>query len=385
MKKPTLPALLILSATLAFAAWWVWVRPLPEAAPLAPTITRTPVILPLTASGEGVLEQTSLSLGFALPGTLSQIAQPGQSVQAGESLAVLEQTSAQLNLQAAQLTWNTLTSPAALASLQITQRQAQESLLQAQTDYENVVEGPDVDYYQFLLAVAEREYWQALSAVTDARTSTSRRAQAKLPRLNARLAAAETAWEEAKLALDWAQNYQPDPAAALLAEARLQNAQSLLDVQTESLLALQPAANPATFSDPALQTAWADLQAAQAALDASTLAAPFEGTVILVSAQAGEQVSAYQPILTLVAAAPLRVRFTLDETDLAALTPGASLLITPNAYPDLELPGVVTSVSPSINPDATLTVWGELLPAAFPVRLLPGMAVTVTVVSDSGQ
>ncbi len=392
MKKPTLPAipkilaLVVLAAALALGAWWIGMRSAEPTTVTAPALARVRTAdLLLTASGEGTLEQTSLPLGFTISGALVQVLGPGETVSAGAVLAALDRQQAELNLQSAQLAWNTLTAPTEQAAIELGIKQDEAALAEAQARYDEVVQGPDVEYYQTLLAIAEREYWQALSAVVSARNSTDKRLQNALPRLKARLTAAEQALEQAKLDLEWAINYQPDPTTALLAEGKLQAASSQLAGQTSALQVISLSDSQPDYQNPDLQKAWANLQFARQTLEATTLIAPFDGTVTQVNAQPGEQLSAFQPLLTLVADEAFTVQFSLDESDYALLSVGDPFVAAPTAYPNLELPGVVTAIAPSISNNAQITVWGEILPNELVVKLLPGMNVEVTVTLARSQ
>jgi len=395
MKKQTVPsipkitAVLVLASLLALTAWWIWLRPVEESLPVQASVARVRSgNLALTANGEGTLEQTSLTIGFAIPGSLVEIAQPGQTVAAGELLAALDSQKADLNLQNAELAWEKLTSPAQLADLKIKEMEAQDAIADVQQKYNDVVLGPDVEYYKTLLAYAERDYWSTYYDLASARAKAakSKRDAASLPGLRAKFAAAELALEEAKLDLEWALNYQPNANDILLAEGNLQAAQSLLVAQTSSFTALQDEESKLlsynSMSSPEmlpLQSAWAELEQARLVLAASKLTAPFDGTVAQVNFQTGEQLSAHQAILTLVADAPFTVQFSLDESDIRLLSVGDPFTAALTAYPNLELPGVVTAISPAITGDAQITVWGEIQPNDLVVKLLPGMNIEVTV------
>ncbi len=230
---------LITLITLTFG--WVGLRPTTQES--LPTESKTTRArsgdLVLTTSGEGTLEQVILPLGFSVSGTLTEIVQPGQLVRAGEILASLDSQKATLEAEKAALAWNQLTSSAELAALSLQEQESQLGLILAQQTYAAIVIGPEISYYQWLLSLAERDYWNALQALAEARASTSQRLLASVPRLKTKFDAAELALEEARLNLEWALNYQPSPTASLLAEGKLQAAQSQLASQTNALEALK--------------------------------------------------------------------------------------------------------------------------------------------------
>jgi multidrug efflux pump subunit AcrA (membrane-fusion protein) len=384
----TIILIIALIGITVLGVWWFWFRPAEEIqSPTVNTIRLKSGNLVISANGEGVLEQTTLSLGFPIPGSLVQIAEPGQVVRSGELLASLDSQKAELDLQKAELTWQTLTSSAELAALKSEEMEASNNLADIQQKYTEILNGPDLGYYKTLLANAEQAYWDASHNLAEARmlAEKDKRIAASLPRLKNQLTAAENALEQARLDLDWALNYQTDPNELLLADGKIQAAQSTLNIKTNSLTALQQNPDLLAFSTNApadilpLQKAWAGLEQARLVLAASHLSAPFNGTVAQVNAQDGELLSSNQPILALIADAPFTIRFTLDERDLRYLSIGDTFTAAPAAYPNLELTGQITAIAPAINTGAQITVWGQILPNDLVVKLLPGMNLDVTV------
>lgn len=385
-RKNILIALLSISVLTA-----VWIALLPNnveesSAPAEITRVRRGDIL-ITTSGEGSLQQISLPIGFVISGTLSEVAAPGETIEAGATLASLDASQTILDLQAADLDWETELAHYSSAALTVQQITAQENLDIVQKKYNEIVNGPDVQLYKLLLGRAEGDYWAAVRAWWSAVTSTSKKEQARVPRLRTTMNKAKVAWEDAELALDWAINYIPNPTAVLEVEAELAEAQSALD--TSNLLAenlqngelnldLAASNNLPALQD--IQSIWNDRAQAQIILNHTRLSAPFTGTVTQVNAQAGEWINAYQPLLTFVAEAPLTVEFSLDESDLKDLDIGDSLSLTLTAYSNLTFTGQVTQIAPVVNTStAQLTVWGDIAPSDNVVTLLPGMSVDVEV------
>lgn len=382
------PAILALAVVVTLAlAWQFWPQvPEENVSTQAEVVRVRRGDLVITASGEGTLEQVALPLGFSIPGTLIEIVQPGQTVAAGETLVKLDNQKAQIDLQAAELAWNELASPSALAALEFQILQTQAFAVDAQQSYDTTALGPDVKYYEHALALATDDYWQAVKALELARNSTSKKAAAMLPRLRMQVTAAEAALEEARLNLEWAITYQSDPSDVLLAEGQLQSTASLLAAQTGMLDVLtRDDAEHLSFEDisqpelSSLQSAWANLEQARQFLAASTLTAPFHGSVTQVNYETGEQINAFQPVLTLVADALFTVEFTLDESDIRLLSVGDSFAAVPVAYPNLELPGKITKIAPAISDAGQITVWGEIQPNSLVVKLLPGTNVEIFV------
>jgi multidrug efflux pump subunit AcrA (membrane-fusion protein) len=395
MKKKTVPSvpkitlISVLVLILALAAGWLWTHPSENNPPAQVSVALVKSgNLTLTASGEGVLEQTMLPVGFAIPGILVEIAKPGQSVTAGELLAEVDSKKAELDVQKAELSWQTFSSSSQVAALKVEEMQAQNDLVDVQNKFNEIVLGPDIEYYKSLLAYAERDYWNAYKNLAGARelADKNKKIAKSLRRLKAIVTAAELTLEEARLDLEWALNYKPIPSDALLAEGKLQAAQSILATKTNSLIAFQQKesdllsySNPLSSGILPLQNAWADLEQAQLVLAASSLTAPFAGTVTQVNFQTGEELSAFQPVLTLVADAPFTVKFYLEEKDLQLLSVGDAFTANPTAYPNLELAGVVTKIAPVITENGLISVWGEILPNDLVLKLMPGMNIDVSV------
>lgn len=95
-----------------------------------------------------------------------------------------------------------------------------------------------------------------------------------------------------------------------------------------------------------LEQARKALETAQAELTQTQLVAPFAGTVTAVRAQPGEVMGAGQVVIVLAQLDSLKIETTdLSERNVAALKPGQPAIVYVEAL-DLELPGVVSAISP---------------------------------------
>jgi HlyD family secretion protein len=108
-------------------------------------------------------------------------------------------------------------------------------------------------------------------------------------------------------------------------------------------------------------SAQANLEEAQAALEAATMVAPFDGTVISVGAEVGDLVSSNMVVVTLADLTNLRVRAIVDETDISNVEIGQEVEATFDAFP-----GYV--------------FWGEVLEGAEDVALKTGMTANLEIV-----
>jgi RND family efflux transporter MFP subunit len=140
--------------------------------------------------------------------------------------------------------------------------------------------------------------------------------------------------------------------------AQLALDKSRLDQATRDYARMQKLMSIAGASQSALEQA-AALAAeakAQVSLDEANLAqlqitAPFAGTTGIRKVDPGDYLQAGQAVLTLTANGPLRVLFSIPQTEAGNLSPGAPFtLTTPTTNAALSAPGTVVALSPEIDP-----------------------------------
>jgi len=90
--------------------------------------------------------------------------------------------------------------------------------------------------------------------------------------------------------------------------------------------------------------AQATLEEAQATLDAATLVAPFDGTVVSVGAEVGDEVSAGTPVIVIADLTELRVMASIDETEISQVEIGQDVTITFDAFAGYTFQGKVLEV-----------------------------------------
>jgi RND family efflux transporter MFP subunit len=184
----------------------------------------------------------------------------------------------------------------------------------------------------------------------------------------------------------------PDPSALLtlrqaqgaltLAQQDLAHMLSLYDQRLATQAQLDAARN-------ALANAQAQL-AAQRALGltpgGTTLRAPFDGVVIQLTAQSGDQIQPGAPLLQLARSdAPGNVALGVDPADAAALRIHDPLTLRglSSALADAPITGTVTSVGAAIDPRTRLVDVTASVPSAL-TPYLPGTAVVAEIVLHSG-
>jgi membrane fusion protein (multidrug efflux system) len=105
----------------------------------------------------------------------------------------------------------------------------------------------------------------------------------------------------------------------------------------------------------------AQLGLAERALEDATVRAPFSGLVSIRHVSVGEYLAAGTPLYHLVALDPIEVEFDLAEIDSARVALGFPVEVTVAPYPDEVFAGIVTMISPTIDPRTrTLRVKAEL-------------------------
>ena len=119
-----------------------------------------------------------------------------------------------------------------------------------------------------------------------------------------------------------------------------------------------------------------ELKAANLQLEKSRIVAPFAGVVGRSSVRIAQQVKEGDVLFWITAVAPLRILFTVPESEMAAFTNGAALELTTPDYPRLRQPGRILRVSPVVDPaSGSVQIIGVVV---HPSRLLkPGMSMQV--------
>ncbi len=155
--------------------------------------------------------------------------------------------------------------------------------------------------------------------------------------------------EDFKEKLDDAQADYNTAVKRLQYETDLAVAQARLAKSLRDYTAWKDGADPdeVLFAQARLNNAQAALAAAEAQLQDLELRAPFAGVVSEINLRKGEWISPEQPILLIADLADLQIETTdLNEIDAARVKVGASVTLTFDALPGVEVQGVVVSMSP---------------------------------------
>jgi HlyD family secretion protein len=332
------------------------------------TATVTRGNIKLFASGTGTLvAPDQATFGFRTSGQVAKLlVKVGDVVDAGQLLASLDDTTAQLEYQSALLALSELSSPSAIAT-------AQEALA---TDKVTVVNdratlayliSPDVLYWEEEVARAEQALAQAQA---DATAHPSADATKIVEKAKATLQADKYALAQAQL--DYWNDYVPatfltvtksgrtttkqviPPSDADIAKARADYAvakQAVLDDQNY-LTAITTGAIPdgATGSKiAALKSAQQAMETAKAAIDETNLYAPIHGTITALGFAVGDTAGSGSTVTVANMDQPYTLEIYLDQSDWSNIQVGYTVEVTFDLLPNNVYTGKVVSIDPQLS------------------------------------
>jgi RND family efflux transporter MFP subunit len=385
---------LLLAAGGGYVAYARYFAPTEESLePVLQTATVYQGDIVLTAEGSGnLLPASELALGFQAGGVLVEMwVEVGDQARAGDALARLDDTDArqtvaeaelqvtqaeinlalarneadaglsQANLDAMQLDYEAAVTRAAhtgdqLTSARVNLEQAQESLTDAQENYDTAWD-PARDW--------ELE-WNRTSARLEAERESTLRG---LEKAQDNLQVAQASYNLAVIGID--------DSAVQDAEIKVANAQVALANEPIQLQQLELA----------LAQAQLKLESAQRALDQTTLIAPVDGVVMDVAAVVGESVSAGS-IVTLADLETPLVRFWVEEVDLLSVALGNSVNVVFEALPDYVFAGEIVRVDPAlvtVDGTSAVQIWASVDLTSHPVNLLSGMTAEVEIIAGEAR
>lgn len=133
-----------------------------------------------------------------------------------------------------------------------------------------------------------------------------------------------------------------------------------------------------------LKSAQANAAAQQALVEKKTLRAPFAGRVGIITANAGQYISAGTAVVTLQQLDPVYVDFTVPQSSLATLRTGGNVDVTADAFKGKAFAGKISATDPKVDL-ATRNVGVEATVANPDKLLVPGMFARVAADSGSRQ
>ena len=131
----------------------------------------------------------------------------------------------------------------------------------------------------------------------------------------------------------------------------------------------------------AYNVAIARLRSSEARLSKTVIRAPFDGTAGLRRINIGDYATIGQELVDVVRLDPLRVEFTVPETQLAQVREGQEVQVSVGAYPNEVFTGTVTAISPQIDvAGRSVTLRARLPNPDFKLR--PGLFAQISITLD---
>jgi multidrug resistance efflux pump len=334
----------------------------------------------VTASGV-VLPARQATLAFTLGGSVRSVqAEVGDPVRAGQVLAELENTVLAAQAETARRALREQTSPAAVAAAEQALATAQDAL--KDSEYRRTVQQEGYRASPETVRAAEAKLLLADEEVDrnkaryDQASGDADKAQALV-----NLTAAQQRRDAALRELNWFRGKPSEVDQALL-NAEVAIAQAALQEAEWYLAAVQGQAVPADASGvqlTRLQNARDQLAAAEAALAGSRLTAPFDGTLAALEIDLGDYVQPGVPAAIVADLSRLRVETTdLSELDVTKVPVGAVCTVSIEALGDqadghvIRLALLPTALGGDVVYAATLEL------DSIPERLRAGMSAEVS-------
>lgn len=356
---------------LAVIAWLIFSLPMPRerASAQAPGAAAAPqpgaikgqvqpaVFASLSASASGRVEAVLVQCGdLVQSGQVVARMEGSEQIAAQLAAARLEILQAEQALDELDRQWQV---QHALAEVEIAQLQRQAALAQDRLDgLLAPVEAERLAQVSANLRLAQRQLENAQSDLRKAQKRydnkssiiwyfiNQRTVRLHLAQLEGAVVKAQRRYDDAAEKLDELQS-PPDAVDVAVAAAGLQAAQSRLADAQRRAAELQdgPRQEELELARLRLQSAQAAQLAAQEALEALRLKAPFDGVVVAAPVEAGEWLAAGQEVVLLADTSAWDVEAAdVTEEIAAGLQAGAPVVVRLDAYPDVELSGRIEQV-----------------------------------------
>ena len=381
-------ALVLVVAVAGTAGWWFWTQnQAPQTTSLTQVVTvaRGNLVAAIAPTGE-VYAPRQVELYFdvnKIELTELNVA-AGQQVKAGDLLARIDTetleravTQAEADLIIAQSQLEEVQNPytdldlagaqRAVTQAQVALENAKKHLIVVQNDSDNAERIRNLEYE---VNWYETHYGESLRKYEKGQI-TKERLDLDFSNLMTAKERLETAWLNAEIALANAEDQVAQ------AEYNLQKAQENL---AEILAGPDP--DEVEVAQAKVISAQATLEDAQAALEAATLVAPFDGTIISTGAEVGDLVYPTTIVATLADLSNLEVRAFVDETDISKVEIGQEVEITFDAFPGQQFRGQVLEVPLQGNLVQNILTYEVPVSLEGPegVSLKPGMTANLKIV-----
>jgi HlyD family secretion protein len=312
----------------------------------------TPILLGNTVSASGeVIPKKWVNLSFLAAGQdLKILVSVGDKVDAGQLLAIMDNTAAQDQLTQAQFNLSEMTSPQAIANAEVAVNNAKLDLNDAQQAYNSTL------YWTKDDALIKDYYDKYLSAKVALATVQGYYNYVKSESPTNNMGAvvyqafydAQQAYDDAKFNYDV---YSIKPAQVLVdnLKARLHLAQAELTNAQNYLAALTGGDVPKDASGSNLEQlreAQLAVNNAQKALDNTELYSPFSGSIVQINGHSGEIFTPVKPLIVLADFSTLQVQTKdMGEVDTGRVHIGDAAKVSFDALPNIIVTGKVIQIA----------------------------------------
>ena len=377
--------ILLLAITGGGIFYYRWISQSTQTATTAKSELKTAVArqgdLVIYASGSGTLiAQSETTFGFNTNGQVTESnVKVGDVVEAGQVLAELDNTSANLNYQKAQRALNELTSSAAIATAKDAVATAEYNVFTTREELQYLV-SPAVQIWQERLENAQKALTEAQAEATaNPSTEASQKvqlAQDTVTQDEFYLSEARNAYEK-YIIENWSEmqmdrrsgnlrtvyyrdeltgkrytiTHAPTETEIAVSQATYDLAKATLQEAQSYLTAVSSGTIPEDATSTSLTTfanARANVQAAQLALENTHLLAPISGKVMSLDFKVGDYVNSNSTLMTISDLTQPSLEIFLDESDWANVTVGFETEVTFDILPDSTFSGRVVRVDPGL-------------------------------------
>ena len=342
-------------------------------------VQRGSLVATLSAAGT-VQAADAIDLAFQTSGQVAEVkVQEGQRVEAGQEVACLDSSDAQLQVDQAQLSLQAAQAKLEQAKKGATPEEiaaAKAALASAEESLKALHAGPsatDVEIARLRYEQAKDQLWSAQLR----RDATCGNPAGNCDEARAAVASAEMSAEIARLQYEQAKQ---GPTAKEIAAAQAQVAQAQLNL---SKLLSTPSSEDVRAAEIQVRQAELTLRQAQMKLAQCCLKAPVAGTITALSVKVGQTVGQSTTVATLSTTGGLQVRADLSEVDVARVKVGLEAEVLFDAMPERTFKGRVVEVASTgtstqgvVNFPVTISL-DEVDPA-----IRPGMTANVTIVAE---
>ncbi|HUV43663.1 MAG TPA: efflux RND transporter periplasmic adaptor subunit [Dehalococcoidales bacterium] len=171
-------------------------------------------------------------------------------------------------------------------------------------------------------------------------------------------------------------------------------AQTNLAQEEENLADMQDSTGPLELDSLQVELKQIEVASAQTSLDkaierleAATMVAPFDGIVVAVNVEAGQNVSASQNVMEIVDPSVVDLNAILDEIDISLVKQGQRATISLDALSDIELTGEVYSISTTARVQSGVVTYPMTIRLTVPdgLQLREGMSATASIIVEQAD